>query len=450
MSSFTGTLLPHQAAALPWLLDHPRALLADHVGLGKTVTAIAHLAQLRDRGELARSSGGGSVLIVAPSPLIRQWREHLETFLPGLTVQDSTEKLYANPTPKERLAQHKANPLGPDVELVGYEFLRSRITFLSQRRHVAVILDEVSAIKGRGKEHDAARQVARNARWVLGMSATPIEVDLMETWSILDAIGTPGLPSAKDWGDRYVIWQAGYQPQYGPYIDPKPIGIREDNRHEVRAYLDSVSLRRTQEDVALPLPAVHEQVWYAPLTAPQMHAMRMADNIQSDLRRYQQREQACSHVDGRSGKAELAVDSLLANPALQKVVLFAERLDHLDIVAGLLDAAGVGWVRVDGSSAKSDRHDAVDRFRSDPSVQVLLGSTVLERGLNLQNASCLISLGSTWNPAREEQRVGRLRRIGSPHTDVHHIVILTDTPHERGKWSVMQQRGDDGRAVFAA
>jgi hypothetical protein len=57
--------------------------------------------------------------------------------------------------------------------------------------------------------------------------------------------------------------------------------------------------------------------------------------------------------------------------------------------------------------------------------------------------------GSSFNPAREAQRIGRLRRVGSPHQSVEHHVFLTNTPHEIGKWRTVQRREDDGKAVLA-
>lgn len=84
------------------------------------------------------------------------------------------------------------------------------------------------------------------------------------------------------------------------------------------------------------------------------------------------------------------------------------------------------------------------------SIRVLLGSRVLERGLNIQCASALYTLGSSWNPGREAQREGRIRRIGSPHATYEHVTFLMDHPHERRKWAQLRRKRGDSAALQPA
>ncbi|WP_425460868.1 C-terminal helicase domain-containing protein [Lapillicoccus jejuensis] len=95
-----------------------------------------------------------------------------------------------------------------------------------------------------------------------------------------------------------------------------------------------------------------------------------------------------------------------------------------------------------------DRDDAVERFRDDPNLPLLLGSRVLEYGLNLQFANTLISVGVSYNPARERQREGRLRRIGSPHRTIRHWVVLPDTPQTRSQLETLDRKGTDAAYVL--
>lgn len=207
-------------------------------------------------------------------------------------------------------------------------------------------------------------------------------------------------------------------------------------------------LRRTEADVALPLPTISRHLLVAKLTRPQARAYEAAGRIRNDLVRAQQREQACGWADGRSSKVEAAVALLQARKDLAKVVMWSARLDHITLAGERLKAAGVLWVRVDGSDKLSARAEAIRRFQQEPDVRVLLGSDVLGSGLNLQHASALISLGSSWSPASERQREGRVRRIGSSHSRVEHFTIITDTPYELAKWERMQQRELDAACVL--
>jgi SNF2 family DNA or RNA helicase len=389
-------------------------------------------------------------LLVVPAALIPQWRAELARFLPGLSVADSSEKSFANPSRKQALASLQMyGQAGPDLTLVSYEHLGRRKDVLAHERFTAVVLDEASAVKGRGKEHDAAYEVTKAAKQTLALTATPVETDVMGTWGILRAIRAPGLPTQQQWGADYVVWTEGYQPRYGPRVEPKPDGVRTENLPALRQYLSGVLLQRTAADVGLSLPQfVGPNLEWVDLTPPQQAAYDRAEKLK-DLLGHQRREEACGWVNGRSAKAEAALRWLLGRPDVEKAVVWAERLAHLDVMADLLTAAGIGWVRIDGSNDKGERADSSEAFRDDPNVRVLLGSNVLQRGLNLQHARVLLSLGSTWNHADDEQRAGRIRRIGSPHATYEHVTFLTQTPHELRKASQVATRADDAAAVLA-
>jgi SNF2 family DNA or RNA helicase len=420
------------------------------VGLGKTITTAAYLGHLADTKVIATGNRRERALLVVPAALIAQWRGELARFLPRLSVADSSQKSYANPSKRQALANLQLyEQAGPDLTLVSYEHLRSRKDVLAHERFTAVVLDEASAVKGRGKEHDAAYEATKAARHTLALTATPVETDVMGTWGILRAVRAPGLPTQQQWGQDYVVWTEGYQPRYGPRVEPKPDGLRPENLPALRQHLSGVLLQRTAADVGLSLPQpVGPSFEWVDLTPPQQVAYDRAEKL-TDLLGHQRREEACGWVNGRSAKAEAAVRWLLARPDVDKAVVWAERLEHLTLMGDLLTAAGIGWVRIDGSNAQDERATAADAFRDDPQVRVLLGSNVLQRGLNLQHARVLLSLGSTFNHADDEQRAGRIRRIGSPHATYEHVTFVTRTPHELRKAARVATRAGDAAAVLA-
>jgi SNF2 family DNA or RNA helicase len=432
-----------------WLKNHPHALLADEVGLGKTVTTAAYLGHLADTKVIATGNRRERALLVIPAALIPQWRGELARFLAGLSVADSSQKSYTNPSKKEALANLQMyGQAGPDLTLVSYEHLRTRKDVLAHERFISVVLDEASAVKGRGKEHDAAYEVTKAAKHTLALTATPVETDVMGTWGILRAIRAPGLPTQQQWGEDYVLWTEGYQPRYGPRVEPKPDGVRTENLPALRQYLSGVLLQRTAADVGLSLPQfVGPSLQWVDLTPPQQAAYDRAEQL-TDLLGHQRREEACGWVNGRSAKAEAALRWLLARPDVDKAVVWAERLDHLTVMGELLTAAGIGWVRIDGSNDQGERAAAADAFRNDPAVRVLLGSSVLQRGLNLQHARVLLSLGATFNHADDEQRAGRIRRIGSPHATYEHVAFVANVPHEWRKAARVANRAEDAAAVL--
>jgi superfamily II DNA or RNA helicase len=121
----------------------------------------------------------------------------------------------------------------------------------------------------------------------------------------------------------------------------------------------------------------------------------------------------------------------------------------LDLAESALITAKISFARVDGSVTSEDRSRAILAHQRGE-VRVLLGSKVLEHGLNLQHCPVLFSLDSSWNPARERQREGRIRRIGSPWNRVEHVGLLPDTPLARAKDARIDEKLSVARRVGLA
>ena len=64
-------------------------------------------------------------------------------------------------------------------------------------------------------------------------------------------------------------------------------------------------------------------------------------------------------------------------------------------------------------------------------IALLVTTDVLSEGLDLQRASVVVHVDLPWNPARLEQRVGRVRRLGSPHEIVHVYAFAPPASSER-------------------
>ncbi len=419
---FLGTLLPHQAQGVAWLLAHPKAVLADDVGLGKTVTTcalIGHILDLADRGR---------VLLALPASLAAQWAGELSRFLPDVPV----------------LLDAHAYP-GTDsmVDVVSLDKLTNNLGFYRDRGYRLLVVDELSHLKAGGPQALAVGELAAAAERVVGLTATPMENDLVETYQMLQACAVPGLPALAVW-ERYVVFETvatrrrGRQPR-------RPVGVRHAHLPELRELLEPMVLRRTAAEVGLALPRVVELTYREELTDAQLAAYRAAHALEEGLARHQAREKASNVVGGESAKADKVLELLGQSP---KTIVYAHHLAHLDAVERRLTVAGIGYVRLDGTLTRRQRDDRVAAFRDDPAIRVLLGNEVIERGLNLQFCDHLISLGVEWNPARNAQRVGRIRRIGSPFAQVRHDIVLSTAPSDRRREMTARDRSEDFEMVF--
>jgi SNF2 family DNA or RNA helicase len=150
-----------------------RAILADEVGLGKTIEAGLVLAELRTRGLAART------LVVTPAGLVEQWREELERkfgLATTIATRDGWEAGADRPVVLASLATARRDPLRS--ALVGEEW-------------DAVVIDEAHRVRG---PRSASGRLARElrARYLLLLTATPVENRLSDLYELVSLVA-PGL-----------------------------------------------------------------------------------------------------------------------------------------------------------------------------------------------------------------------------------------------------------------
>ena len=113
----------------------------------------------------------------------------------------------------------------------------------------------------------------------------------------------------------------------------------------------------------------------------------------------------------------------------KKVVLFAFYRNTLYYLAQRLTEAGIRSVVLHGGM---DKAQVLRSFEDDESVQVLLSSEVASEGVDLQFSSLLVNYDLPWNPARIEQRIGRIDRIGQSESKILiWNLVYEDTLDER-------------------
>ncbi|TDZ65081.1 DNA repair protein RAD5A [Colletotrichum trifolii] len=96
-----------------------------------------------------------------------------------------------------------------------------------------------------------------------------------------------------------------------------------------------------------------------------------------------------------------------------KSVVFSTWTSHLDLIQLALDNCGIKYVRLDGSMSRVARTHAMDNFREDDSVHVILVSiTAGGLGLNLTAGNSVYVMEPQYNPAAEAQAIDRVHRLG--------------------------------------
>ncbi|EKM76213.1 hypothetical protein AGABI1DRAFT_63554, partial [Agaricus bisporus var. burnettii JB137-S8] len=96
-----------------------------------------------------------------------------------------------------------------------------------------------------------------------------------------------------------------------------------------------------------------------------------------------------------------------------KILVFTKSVKLLDMLDFHLKTQGYGFVKLDGSTKKSDRMSLIDKFHCDPKIFVFLISTLAGgTGLNLTGANKVVIFDPNWNPAHDLQAMDRAFRFG--------------------------------------
>ncbi|MEX1368013.1 MAG: DEAD/DEAH box helicase, partial [Nannocystaceae bacterium] len=414
-----ATLRDYQRDGVKWLAFLRTAelggLLADDMGLGKTLQALCAVQ--------------GRTLIVAPTSVLPNWAAEARRFRPGLRVST-----YHGPG---RSLDPKA-----DLTLTTYALLRLDLPALSQVQWDTVVLDEAQAIK------NPDSQVARAAfalpgRFRIAMTGTPVENRLEDLWSQM-SFANPGLLGGRsDFDEQYV----------------KPIAAgRQQRAAALRERIRPFLLRRRKSEVAKELPPRTDVALYCELSPPERElydairastqqeiAKRLGagDSVMAMLEALLRLRQAACHpglVPGSGPQAEAddaSAKLILLRETLEeavaeehKALVFSQWTSLLDRCEPVLQAAGLPFVRLDGSTR--DRGAVVERFQDPDGPPVMLislraGGT----GLNLTAADHVFLLDPWWNPAVEDQAADRAHRIGQDRPVLVHRLVARDTVEER-------------------
>ncbi|MGA2040030.1 MAG: SNF2-related protein [Bryobacteraceae bacterium] len=428
-------LLPYQERGAIFAACRGRVVLADDMGLGKTVQALAAAELLRRRRGISR------VLVVAPASVKYQWKTEIEKFT-GISVQvidgslERRQELYASPK---------------FFNLSSYELVLKDVRYMHELAPDLIILDEAQRI--RNWTTATARTIKQlKSRYAFVLTGTPLENKLEELFSVVEFIDGRRLGPAF----RF-LHEHRTEDENGRLIGYHGL----DRIHD---QLAPILLRRTRQEVLKDLPKRTDQILHVSLTPQQAEPYWEQNDILAALMRKWERQRWLSEIDLRRimcclQNMRMLCDSTFLfdkqtnhSPKLEefrelirelaieegrKVVVFSEyeRMTHL---AGQeLEKMGVGFVSLHGGVPSRNRGALMEKFRRDAKCRVFLSTDAGGVGLNLQSASAVINFEPPWNPARLEQRIGRVHRLGQAHP-VHVVHLLTKDSIEERVWETLK------------
>ena len=149
-------------------------------------------------------------------------------------------------------------------------------------------------------------------------------------------------------------------------------------------------------------------------------------------------------ASGRESKFE-KLREVLEDPrhAGDKWLIFSEHRDTVEYLVGRLEALGYAGetAQIHGSMAWQEREEQVERFRDPGGARFMIATDAAGEGINLQFCRLMANYDIPWNPARLEQRMGRIHRYGQKH-DVQIVNLVAGETHEGRVLKVLLQKLD--------
>ncbi|HZC04846.1 MAG TPA: SNF2-related protein [Ktedonobacterales bacterium] len=431
---------PYQLRVVEQVLREkaPAAILADEVGLGKTIEAGLIYKELALRGVVR------SALILAPKALLSQWQEELsEHFDEDFTLTD--EKRF------------RGFAREPRVICSLPQFVRS-FDQIGGRTWDMLIVDEAHLLANpQAKRRISVSQL--RARWRLLLTATPVANKLTDLYSLIDLV-TPGkLGTLREFEAEYVA-DPGVARVLRPERAQRLRAITRDVMCRTRRADTDISFvgrtvdtRRVQaedaEDALIadvtdylrrlyrrtPTSRANRGAVIREIMALQQSLSSSPSAIEESLRRRAERHpdekgallalaHRCHEIT--SAKERLLLDTLAeidGEPAL----VFTLRLDTAARLREVIRAQGRTADCYIGALSRAEREAMVNRFNSGE-LQTLIATDAGAEGLNLQQRCHVVfNYDLHWNPMRIEQRIGRVHRLGQPHDVSVFNFVLKDT-----------------------
>lgn len=430
-----GKLRPFQKAGVAYALEKRRTFIADQMGLGKTVEALATI----------HAANAFPAIVICPATLKINWQIEAKKWLP-----------------KRKIAVVNGQPIRYadfDILIINYDILGKHLvtyeTTVGRRKALAVapdkgllsgnpqsiIFDESQYCKNhKAKRTQLVSAMSRNIPMRLALTGTPAmnrPAELLSQLTILDRLNDFG--GFWNFAKRYCqAWDSAWG------LDLSGAANLEELNNKLRA---TCFIRRMKKDVIKELPPKTRGILTVELSNRKEYERASAEliewigdratrneeflNIIADLSKEEQQER----IQERRKEAEMraeAAEHLVRIEALkqvaaagkreavkewvedflesgEKLVIFAHHRDVIDWIAKDFP----GTPTITGATPLPERQAAVERFQKDDSCQLIAANIRAGGvGITLTAASNVLFVDLDWTPAAHDQAEDRCHRIG--------------------------------------
>lgn len=411
--------MPHQLSTASKVLHEMggRAILADEVGLGKTIEAGLVLKEYMVRGLVKRA------LILVPASLVLQWVRELNQKFGISAVAQKKEHTWQYDVVVASMDTAKRDPHREKLLAQDYDML---------------IIDEAHKLKNKKTtNYQFVNQMSK--KYCLLLTATPVQNDLDELYNLITLLKPGQLGGQSEFAANFVV--------------DKRLPKNEDQLQEA---LSAVMIRNRRGDGGIhftkrivrniPLSlSPEEKALYDGVTAfVKERVVETIADMASMLSLVTLQREVCSSRDAvfvtlvnlfkktaedsplrakiwglveniraisSNTKAEKAME--LIREIDDKVIIFTEYRATQEYLLNYFRANGLYAVPYRGGMNRGKKDWMMDLFRG--RAQVLIATEAGGEGINLQFCHHMINFDLPWNPMRVEQRIGRVHRLGQQH-----------------------------------
>ena len=406
---------PHQVEAIRLLAKQNSFLLADDMGLGKSLEALTVFAVDVVRGWVKTG------LIVCPATLKGNWADEIEKFTGfPYVVLDGKNKIE-----RDKQILRYTMMEGPKLLIANYEQIISHERALDAIRFDVAFFDEAHYLKNpESKRTLACLEVYSRRSFML--TGTPMLNHVPELFSILHRIDPQGYPGYYQFVNRYAVM--------GGYKNKQVVGVK--NEPELNERLNRVMTRRLKSEV-LNLPPVQiierkvdllpqQQALYDEI----VNDLRLTrfdadrpDDVDNALTKFLRLKEICGTTfkftnEDNSAKLDLAISDtteILENGHRQ--IIFTQFRPVIDCFAQRMEKLGVPVFTLTGATPKTERQPTVNNWSktSQPGVIICM-LQVAGVGLNMVAARHMSFIDKLFVPGLNQQAIDRAHRIGASET----------------------------------
>lgn len=423
--------MPHQLSTAKKVVHEMggRAILADEVGLGKTIEAGLILKEYMVRGLAKR------VLILVPASLVLQWVRELNSKFSIQAVAQRKNHTWDSEVVVASIDTAKREPHREKILATDYDL---------------IIIDEAHKLKNKKTtNYQFAQQLSK--KYCLLLTATPVQNDLEELFNLISLLKPGQLGGQSDFNSNFVLDKRM----------PK-------NEQLLQDILSKVMIRNTRQDGSISFTKRHVQNIILELSDDEKNlyeevtrfvhqqAQDSTIDISSLLSLITLQREVCSSRDAvfltlinmfkktEEGSALrdmiwALVDHIkrvksntkseqvlqLIQSKNEKFIIFTEYRATQEHLIHYLKEHNISAVSYSGGMNRGKKDWMMDLFKG--RAQVLIATEAGGEGINLQFCHNIINYDLPWNPMRVEQRIGRVHRLGQQNDVYIYNLCTKDT-----------------------